>query len=223
MSNVLSHSARSSAWPTLPPFVGMVYSNCMPESESKVEQNEFSKAWRRSFGMSPPLGYVLRYDYFQNWTRFHSLPNSKRLAKSDEEFGILLERANTLAAECFEKQTPIWIATGRLSEIALNDDDLPIRMNMSKVMDWIDEDEAPAYQQEWSFFASRAEWTRSSLDWLFREIAEDRERAVLFSEDAQTVFAPYDGGFDIISLQPGKITQLENTYSSWMSSRPDQL
>ncbi|SMX31792.1 hypothetical protein COL8621_00607 [Actibacterium lipolyticum] len=195
----------------------------MPANEARVEQNEFSKAWRRSFGRSPPLGHVLRHDYFQNWTRFHALPDSKRYAECDEEFGIILERANTLAAECFEQQPPVWIATGCLSEFALEDNDLPTRMNMSKVMVWIDKDEAPADQQEWSFFASRAEWTRSSLDGLFREIAEDRERAVLFSEGAQTVFAPYDGGFDIISLQPGKVTQLENTYSTWMSSRSDKL
>lgn len=191
--------------------------------ESDFQRNEFSEVWSRSFGQTPPLGHVLRHDYFQIWTRFHALPESKRYAESDEEAGIILERANALAAECFEQQAIVWIVTGCISEFALEDNDLTARMNMSKVMVWIDEDEAPADQREWSFFASRAAWGPSSFDRLFHDIAEDREQAVLFSEEAQTVFAPYDGGFDIISLQPGKIIELENTYSSWMSSRSDKL
>ena len=96
-------------------------------------------------------------------------------------------------------------------------------MDMPKVMVWIDTEEEPEDQLERSFFASRVEWTRRSFDELFREIAEDRERAVLVSLDAQTVFAPYDGGFDIISMRPGKVVQLESAYGSWMSSRTDKL
>jgi hypothetical protein len=195
----------------------------MTTSEPSDQPSEFSRAWRRSFGCSPPLGHVLRYEHFEFWTRFHSLPESKRYAECDEETGTIVDRANTLATECFGEQASIWISAGYLSDFDLENDDLPIRMNMSKEMVWIDEDEEPEDQSEMSFFASRLIWKRSSLDRLFREIAEDQERAILFSEDAQTVLAPYDGGFDIISFQPGKIAQLENSFSTWMSSRSDKL
>ena len=136
---------------------------------------------------------------------------------------IILERAKTLAAECFGERACVWIAAAYLSDFALKSDDLPSRLNMPKAMVWIDEYEEPEDQSEWSVFASRLEWKRNSMDGLFREIAEDQERAVFYSEEARTVFAPYDGGFDIISLQPRKIVQLENTYRTWMSSRPEKL
>ncbi|MFN3209331.1 MAG: hypothetical protein ACE369_10080 [Roseovarius sp.] len=166
---------------------------------------------------------MLRHDYFQIWTRFHALPESKRYPENDEEVGIILDRANTLATECFGERACVWIAAAYYSDFALEIDDLPSRLNLSKAMVWIDENQKPGDQMEWSVFASRLEWKRSCLDRLFREIADDRERAVLFSEETQTVFAPYDGGFDIVSLHPGKILQLERTYRPWMSSRSDKL
>lgn len=195
----------------------------MSTNDTNFQRSDFFEVWSRSFGQSPPLGHVLRHDYFQIWTRFHALPESKRYAENDEEVRIILERANTLVTECFGECDYVWVVAAYLSDFALKRDDLPSRLNMSKAMVWIDEVEEPEDQSEWSFFKSRLEWKRSSLDWLLREIADDDERAIIFSEEAQTVFAPYDGGFDIISLQPGKIFQLENTYRTWMSSRSDKL
>ncbi|KPA21096.1 hypothetical protein shim_25610 [Shimia sp. SK013] len=151
------------------------------------------------------------------------MPESKRYAESDEDNGTIVERANILATECFGEQATIWIAAGYLSDFALEKDDLPVRMNMSKALVWIDPDEELEDQSEMSFYVSRLEWERSSLDRLFLEIAEDQERAILFSEDTQTVLAPYDGGFDIISFEPEKIVQLEKNYRMWMSSRSDKL
>lgn len=127
------------------------YSYGMTASEPCDQSSEFSKAWRRSFGFSPPLGHVLRYDHFDAWTRFHSLPGSKRYAECDEETGIIVERANTLASECFGEQASVWVSAGYHSDFDLENDDLPIRMNMSKAMVWIDEDEEPEDHSEMSF------------------------------------------------------------------------
>ncbi len=201
----------------------MFYSVGMPAHHTNSLSNEFAEAWSRCFGQSPPLGHVLRHDCSQIWTRFHALPKSKRFAENDEEVGIVLERANALATECFGECARVWIVAAVLSDFDLGSGALPCRMNMSKAMVWIDKDEEPEDQLEWSFFASRVDWKRSRFDRLFRNIADDHEQAVLFSEEAQTVFAPYDGGFDIVSFQPGKIVRLEDTYPTWMSTRSDKL
>ncbi len=195
----------------------------MSASKHSDHPSEFSKAWNQIFGCSLPLGHVLRYENIDAWTRFHSLPESKRYAECDKETGTIVERANTLATECFGEQANVWVCAGYPSDFELENDDLPIRMNMSKSMDWIDQNCEQLDQSKMSFFASRWLWEQNSLDRLFREIAEDQQRAILFSEDSQTVLAPYDGGFDIISFQSGKIARLENSYSTWRSMRSDKL
>ena len=117
----------------------------------------------------------------------------------------------------------MWVATARFTDLKPKNNDLPVRMNMTKAMTWIDHSEEPADQSEMTFFATSSNWKPGSLDELFADIANDQERAILFSKEKQTVLAPYDGGFDVISLQPGKISDLERKYRGWMSSRPDKL
>lgn len=195
----------------------------MTTNDSGIQSNEFSNTWRRYFGASPPLGHVLRHEHFNAWTRFYALPDSKRYAENDKESRIILERANTLATECFGENAAIWIAAAYPSGSSLENNDFAIRMNMSKAMVWIDKTEEPEDQWEMSFFASRLEWKRNSLEGLFQKVSDDQERAILFSEVSQTVLAPYDGGFDIISFQPGKISRLESCYKAWMSGRSDRM
>lgn len=195
----------------------------MTADEAGIQSNEFSNTWRRYFGGSPPLGHVLRHEHFNAWTRFHALPESKRYAECDEERRSIVARANTLATECFGEQATIWIAVGYPSSFSLEDNDLAIRMIMSKAMVWIDKTEEPEDQCEMSFFASRLDWKRGSLDGLFQQMAEEQVKAILFSEDTQTVLAPYGGGFDLLSFQPGKIALLESRYHAWMSGRSDRL
>ncbi|MGR3480102.1 DUF3885 domain-containing protein [Salipiger marinus] len=184
---------------------------------------EFAHAWRRVFGEVPPLGHILRREFFCHWARFHALPDSKRYADTQDEWFAVLSRANTLATECFGEHAQVWVATGKITELPTESKDLPVRMGMTEAMTWIDYREEPVDQSKITFFAVEYDWKPKSLDGLFGEIANDEGRAILFSEDARTVLAPYDGGFDIISFQPGKIQQLENTYRAWMSSGPDKL
>ncbi|GAA4226650.1 DUF3885 domain-containing protein [Sagittula marina] len=183
---------------------------------------EFSQVWRRSFGETPPLGHVLRYDFFDYWTRFHALPKSKRYADTDKEWDTVLSRANTLARECFGDHARVWVVTGCFTDSTHRDNDLPARMLMTKAMTWIDGSEDTADQSEITFFATVHDWKPRSLDGLFSEIANDQERAVLFSVNTKTVLAPYNGGFDVISLRPGKISDLESRYRTWMSNRSDK-
>lgn len=194
----------------------------MSETISGLPPTEFSKVWRQYFDETPPFGHLLRHDFFSHWTRFHALPESKRYADTRDEWETVLSRANTLATECFGDQSPVWVATGYATDFAPKDNDLPSRMRMAEAMKWRDYSEELPDQSEITFFASVHDWTPNSLDGLFVEAANDQENVVLFSEDTQTVLAPYDGGFDIISLRPGKIRDLENKYRAWMSNRADR-
>ncbi|WP_441316269.1 DUF3885 domain-containing protein [Epibacterium sp. Ofav1-8] len=208
---------------TLLQLVPMGYQADMPNSTTPPPPAEFSQVWRRLFSETPPLGHVLRYDFSDYWTRFHALPESKRYADANHDWDTVLSRANTLTTECFGDHARVWVVTGYFADLMPKGNGLPVRMSMTKAMNWIDESEDPSDQFEITFFAKVHDWKPRSLDGLFGEIANDRERAVLFSENTQTVLAPYGGGFDIISLLPGKINELESRYRTWMSDRSDRL
>ncbi|MEX3007095.1 hypothetical protein [Hoeflea sp. TYP-13] len=183
-------------------------------------QSDFSRVWSAAFGSTPPLGHVLRYNFQHIWTRFHALPNSKRYADTETECETILSRANTLVEECFDDSKNLWLVTARWEGF---ENDLVSRLDMTPAISWVDEQEEPEYQAQAMFFVVRIDWKHSSQDWLFTNIAEDRERAILFSDNEKTVFAPYDGGFDIICHQTEKIRHLESKFGSWMSDRPDKL
>ncbi len=101
--------------------------------------------------------------------------------------------------------------------------DIASKLEVQKAFSWVDPRELPEDQVPVAFFAKHVLWKPHSLDWLFTEVAEERGNAILFDEGQRTVFAPYDGGFDVISLQRAKIGALEANFASWMSKMPDKL
>lgn len=192
------------------------------ETEATLS-SEFSSIWRETFGETPPLGHILRHDFHANWTRFHALPESKRYAETDVEKNIILSRANSLAAACFDELEVVWVVTARYGDTFLETHDLVAKLNMEPAFSWTDLEEEPEDQIQTTFYVKSIPWKQSSLDWLFADIAEDQIRAILFSQTKNIVFAPYDGGFDIICPRSQKIRGLEVNFGTWMSERPDKL
>jgi len=183
----------------------------------------FTRTWRGAFGGTPPLGHILRYDFYESWTRFHALPKSKRYAETEDEHQIVLSRANSLAVELFGESNMLWVATGVPAGFPLENNEIVSHLKMQKAFDWVDHTEEPEHQFTCSFCAAKTHWKSKCLDWLFALIADDKENAVVFDPTSGVVFAPYDGGFDIIGLETGTITFLEKKYASWMSARTDRL
>lgn len=204
-------------------LIPLDYDTRMSSAQPPSSPLDFSKAWQRSFGETPPLGHLLRHDFSDHWTRFHALPESKRYADTKEEQAIILLRANALTTRIIGDQAQVWVVTGYPTGATFDEKTLPVRMGMAEVMTSVDRRQEVGNPFELTFFACAHDWTSNSLDGLFGQIADDQEKAILFSDETQTVLAPYDGGFDIISLQPGKIRDLETKYQSWMSRRADRL
>lgn len=48
--------------------------------------------WVSEFKEIVPVGHVLHPCLFDNWTRFHSLPESKRYAEDEVEYAEILRR-----------------------------------------------------------------------------------------------------------------------------------
>ena len=180
-------------------------------------------AWEAAFGECPPLGYVLREAYPERWTRFHSLPESKRCAESRDEWAIILGRANESAARCFRESDDVWLVRAKHGRYAAADDPAK-RLNWLPLFHWVDQSEDdPAFQRHFVFEASQIRWTPNAFDWLFRKIADDLASALFFSAPSGTVFAPYDGGFDVIAADPREVGLLEGDFWAWMSECASKL
>jgi hypothetical protein len=54
-------------------------------------------------------------------------------------------------------------------------------------------------------------------------IAEDRLRALWLETNSGEIYAPYDGGADLILADPGRRDALAGRYRDWLSARPDGL
>jgi hypothetical protein len=190
---------------------------------SQTLHEPFIRPWCKFFGEALPLGYNLRAKFPEIWTRFHALPNSKRYAESTDEKNVVLSRANTLVDQCFSSKNEVWLVIVQYDETDSLTSDTIKHWNLVHLFSWIDETEEPEHAIPMAFFGAKIEWPSSNLNPLFSAVAEDECSVVLFNTSSGTVFAPYDGGFDLISAQKGLIASLETKFIHWMSHRTDKL
>lgn len=171
----------------------------------------FSDDWRRSYGDAPPLGYILREQFSPRWARLHALPHSKRYAESQEESALILQRANALATDLFGHDGPCWMV-----QACAADDAPDPALSFSYAFDNDD--------MHWRVFAQDVTFQAGSFDSNFLRIAEDAApRTLWFSARDGRVFAPYDGGFDLILETGNAAADFKRRYHFWRSPRADGL
>ncbi|AYV44865.1 hypothetical protein CFHF_07370 [Caulobacter flavus] len=194
--------------------------------------NQFQDLWARFHEGHRPIGYRLRQGGAANWVRFHSLPESKRYAETDEERGIILRRQNALAAELFASD-PCWLVQthwttpdGVIDVADQNDPFAATRQfNLEPAFAYVDdEDEDDEDPSSWRVHAGVTRWTDRVFDELLADIAEDRAGFTLWmSEATGSVFAPYDGGVDLFLAEAEQVAALKAKYRQWLSSHASGL
>jgi len=76
----------------------------------------------------------------------------------------------------------------------------------------------------WHFFMVIRVWESHAFDDLLMLIADNIVANVLFvNEGRASVYAPYDGGADIIASSPSERDNMRQTYASWLSKEPTGL
>lgn len=188
--------------------------------------HEFEKFWRENFFELGPFGYLLRARFNKRWVRFHALPNSKRYADSAQERETILERADTLAkdvlggAEC-------WLAITSPGHFA--SDESPVenaikRHHLKNAFIWRDTEEAEIDPVDWLVYAAQTRWEKDKYSDLLLSIADDLcSHALWVSSENKSVFAPYDGGFDLIAPNADLASAMKAKYFDWLPGRPDGL
>ena len=183
--------------------------------------------WTSEVSEFAPVGHVLRRHMHDKWTRFHSLPESKRYAESDAEHQEVLKRHLAVASELFEVGAPIYIYKCRLVERRLKGKlkhmlvGNQLRERMVRLPSGLSMNE-----EDDGYYCVRAlatSWTPTFFSALTKKVAEWEETGVTFvSPTTKNIYCPYDGGMDVFPHTDSPST-LEAKFSSWMSSREDKM
>jgi len=189
--------------------------------EASQRAKALSRAWDEHWA-EEPLGHALRKAHPDRCIRFWSLPKGKRYADTDAEHAEVLGRHLTVLRTLAE-DTPVWVIAqdwgGRTLESGWSRDAVPGRWPWRRGHDFAVSDELGAVG---SFY-----WVRSfaveDLAGLLRDVADERANVVIGGEDLSWVYAPYDGGADVILPTRAHRDALARRRRRWASKRRDGL
>ncbi len=183
-------------------------------------------AWRRFHPDRIPLNHTLK-TRSDLWLRFHSLPESKRYAATEGEMSIILDRQNALARDALGEATPCWMISHLYVWDGVENGDEAWRDahfdafrqwgSMPKVLQAPDPDES---ELAYDIHATEVVWSAGGFNSLLRDIASDALRMMWMSKRTGAIFAPYDGGVDLVLPTLEEVRALAAAHSDWLSSYP---
>jgi hypothetical protein len=175
--------------------------------------------WTAAFGPVPPLGHALRVAFAARWVRFHALPGSQRYAVNHEEAGTILARGNALATGLLGAGQGCWLV---MVKWGMRGDAVPVLPDMAH--QWSVAGPAADFDADLlHVYAKPVIWQPGAFDTVLAAIADDRERALFAQPKRGRVFAPYDGGFDLICQTAADQALLKRDHADWLSARDDML
>jgi hypothetical protein len=184
--------------------------------------------WKSEVAVVAPVGHALRPFFADNWSRFHSLPEAKRYAETEDERREVLARHSEVADAIFQVGEPIYVYRSRLHEPKIRGrlkHQLAERQLREAVVALPANPGSVAHDDD-DHYAVRALVTRWRPDF-FEElvvlVADEKESGVaLVSPATRNTYCPYDGGMDIFSFATQRL-DLETKFPDWLPKRADKL
>ena len=184
----------------------------------KIE--EFQADWQALYGDLAPLGYRLREALPDRWFRIHSLPESKRYPENETERLEILRRHNTVLSELLEPNE-----TFAIIQVAWSPDATPEKPEganaLGQPLEWLctkrDEEAFGHFWIGWHV------WQPGLLDGVLRQVMEDNARFLVVASKQKCVYAPYDGGGDLILEFQARRDAMRTRYADWLSTHPKGL
>ncbi|MDX3571285.1 hypothetical protein [Streptomyces sp. ID05-47C] len=185
-----------------------------------------ARLWRERHPSVPPLTHTFRGVFADRWVRFHSLPESKRYAESEDEYAMLLRRYNTVLDELFAGQE-VFVVTGDWSSTADGPAGFPTPrqdLHPDGVLWWTEPDVSdpdPEFHTYFRFYADRRPWRPGCVDELLRAAADEEIVGVFLTDTGlNRIHAPYDGGADVVLTTPAERDRLRARHPGWLSPHP---
>lgn len=132
----------------------------------------FNDWWSSTLGDVPPLGWVLRERFAPRWVRFHTLPDAKRYADTEQERAEVVHRQVCVAAAVLGDNRPAWFIVPSYEaggQQSMRLDEAP-GLALTRVGDLVVDDDAH------TFWAVLVPWEPQVFEPALRAIADDRLR-----------------------------------------------
>ncbi|TWG22801.1 hypothetical protein FHX75_121337 [Micromonospora palomenae] len=182
---------------------------------------ELRAAWEARWPQLPPIFRSLPVEP-ERWVRFHSLPGSKRYADTDEEYATILHRHDTVLAEL--GATDLVVITVEVLGTPTPGRRQPVLAELLpeaecwSVFSW------PDLEPELCFghaYASRVDRRSVRLAGLLRRVADDEvDHVIIAPPDLSWLYAPYDGGADVLLPTREGRDELRERHPDWLSAHP---
>ncbi len=199
-----------------------------------MDVNNFRRFWQQHFPDCPPVSYLFKYNLADRWFRFHSLPESKRYAEDETEVAELLARQNTVLLDAIETDSDCVLVSGSYADSplvenlkscpALAEFEFQEFAKLSKQdfdPDELEPNEEPIYL---TLFYTMHKLKRGSLDEVLLCVANERiVNFFVVSCERQRIFAPYDGGVDVILKDAKERDDFKAKYKDWLSRHREGL
>jgi hypothetical protein len=183
-------------------------------------------SWEARWPHLVPIGSQLRDDA-DGWVRFHSLPGAKRYADAPSEYATILHRHNVVLDELGAQAGDLHVITLQYAFTPVPRHRRPVSVDLLPdaecwlVLSWPHLDPVLAFAHA---YVSRVRWQPGRLDELLRKVADDETADVIIAPpDLAWLYAPYDGGADVILGSPALRDSLRDRHRDWLSHHPGGL
>jgi hypothetical protein len=177
----------------------------------------FIAFWNRRWPFHHPVGFMLRESGAKHWIRLHALPGSRRHPRTADEHAEWMHRATTLASATLGTAEPCWLVQAVAADTVADADRTrdchghPLARAYAFA-----EDHDDGTSTVWSVHAGPVMWADGAFEPLLSAIASGEEASTLWvSQESGTIFAPYDGGFDVFVATRREKDGLGRRFADW--------
>lgn len=200
-------------------------------------EENFKNKWFCFHGECVPIPFVFKYELKSKWVRFHSLMHNKRYAQNLKELSEIVRKNHYLMKEIIGDYNNAFVVLAtpnyeiRPKGFNFNNDLNETQKSYTEICNKIIEkfslcnefkivfDEMP-----YSINSALIKLDRFSFDEVFVQIANDEvDHFFIMNPVNGDIFAPYDGGVDLIISDEIKRANLFEKHKDWLSSRDDGL
>jgi hypothetical protein len=184
-------------------------------------------SWDAHWPNVPPISHLLKSEANERWVRFHSLPGSKRYAETPAEYATILHRHNTVLDDLGAQTGELHVITLEVTftpeprrRYPLLDQLLP-DAELWTTLSWPDLEPNLAFA---NVYVNRIPWQPGRLDELLRAVADDEiSYLIIAPHDLAWLYAPYDGGADVVLATPALRDTLQARHPDWLSTHTSGL
>ena len=193
------------------------------------ELDDLQSTWHRWYPETPPVGFLLRDAFPERWLRIHSLPESKRYPDSGFQYAEIQRRHSAVADRLLGADACAFLVShacsGRYSrDVGVLAGFPPVELPQLWALDasWHDEEHG-AFAEPACISGSRVTWDRVRFARFIAAVADDKMRGVLLNIRTGAVYAPYDGGADLICASETTRDAFREEFATWLPDNPDGL